>query len=191
MFADEVTPQMLEIAFLGGMAGEKALPVGMRALINWNYYNRDVIDWLSRYRTNVLRKITRTTQTRVVNTFSNWIRAGDSLPVLEKMLTPIFGEARAAQIAVTETTRIYAEGNLAAWKASGLVGGSRWNTGQDELVCPICAPLDGQIAKLGEGFGDAEGILAPPAHVNCRCYLTPVVDNDLVRGAIRRSLEEE
>jgi hypothetical protein len=52
-----------------------------------------------------------------------------------------------------------------------VVDGKRWNTAVDELVCPICEPLDGMEIGLEEdGFtteaGDI-GLTGPPAHVNC------------------------
>ncbi len=48
----------------------------------------------------------------------------------------------------------------------------QWHTAEDELVCPICGPLDGRIVDAGESFGvDGEGepIYNEPAHPNCRC----------------------
>lgn len=46
----------------------------------------------------------------------------------------------------------------------GRIGG-RWSTRQDERVCPICGPLDGQPMKVWRRyFPDG-----PPAHDNCRC----------------------
>jgi rubredoxin len=73
-------------------------------------------------------------------------------------------------IAVTETTRVFAEGNKLAWDSTGVVSGSKWQTANDDLVCPICGPLNEQVT-------DDE----PPAHVNCRCWKRPVVDEELVK----------
>jgi SPP1 gp7 family putative phage head morphogenesis protein len=42
-----------------------------------------------------------------------------------------------------------------------------WSTADDELVCPICEPLDRTTASPGEEF--APDITSPPAHPNCRC----------------------
>jgi len=41
-----------------------------------------------------------------------------------------------------------------------------WQTSGDEKVCEICGPLDG---KAEDEWDDPEG---PPAHVNCRCWMT-------------------
>ncbi len=40
-----------------------------------------------------------------------------------------------------------------------------WNTDADELVCPVCVPLNNQ----GEDEWIQEFPLGPPAHVRCRC----------------------
>ena len=87
----------------------------------------------------------------------------------------LFSRNRASMIAVTETTRAYASGNEAAWRASQVVEGKEWMTAYDEAVCPICAPLSGKIVKLNESFGRVD---KPPAHVNCRCWIVPVVIGD-------------
>ena len=65
-------------------------------------------------------------------------------------------------------------------------------TAVDDRVCPICGPLHNTIVDLSGGWTftqemlDAnpalaralrgpQTILRPPAHVNCRCWLQPVV----------------
>lgn len=193
LFAEELTPELLTIVFSGGVAGYQALPAELRVLVSWDVFNQQVIDWLNKYKATVLRGISNTTRQKVVRIFGDWIRSGDALPALEAMLEPIFGERRATQIAVTEITRIYAEGNLAAWRSTNMIGEKRWNTAVDELVCPICRPLNGIVVPIDEGFtpeGAGLGPTAPPAHVNCRCWLTPVVSVDKVRDEIRRILAE-
>ena len=60
------------------------------------------------------------------------------------------------------------------WKKEGVVEGKRWNTAVDELVCPICGPLHNVVVGINETFPG--GYQNPPAHPNCRCGLTPVVE---------------
>ena len=93
---------------------------------------------------------------------------------LEVGMWEFYSEERARQLAVTEVTRAFAEGNMAAWRAAGVIEKRRWNTNNDELVCPVCGPLAGQVRGLDDEFGD--GIPLPPAHPRCRCWITPVVD---------------
>jgi hypothetical protein len=49
-----------------------------------------------------------------------------------------------------------------------------WVTAQDELVCPVCRPMDGLTAPLGQPFEGEVATLVPPAHPNCRCLIIPV-----------------
>lgn len=42
-----------------------------------------------------------------------------------------------------------------------------WNSEQDDRVCSECNQLDGQIFPLDE--------VPPKPHLNCRCWLTPVI----------------
>jgi SPP1 gp7 family putative phage head morphogenesis protein len=102
---------------------------------------------------------------------ANWIESGQPLQALIDDLVPVFGKARAQSIAMTETTRLYAKANVAAWKESGVVTGKRWATANDEIVCPICGPLEGETVGLDAMFSD--GSEHPPAHVNCRCAVMP------------------
>lgn len=97
----------------------------------------------------------------------NYVTADLSQRELIDSVGEIFGEARAGRIAVTETTRLYAEGNRIAYAEVGIKQ-VEWHTVRDDIVCPVCEPLDGFVMDLG----DEEEV--PPAHVNCRCWLAPV-----------------
>lgn len=99
------------------------------------------------------------------------LEAGLTGDALGAALDSIFGSDRALLIAVTEVTVALVAGLMLAYEA-GEVKRVRWVTAADESVCPICAPLDGKTALVGEGF---DGIAAPPAHPRCRCTLEPVV----------------
>jgi hypothetical protein len=150
----------------------------------------DEISW------NWARNLNETTRRNVEGEIDRWIREGEPLPVLEKRLArlPAFSDARARMVAVTEVTRVYASGNLMAWDASGVVGAKRWRTARDELVCPICGPMHMTIVEFDQEWTftpemreadpgldkalnsiKANGFIAPPAHVHCRCWLSPVI----------------
>ena len=107
----------------------------------------------------------------------------------------VLTNGRASSVAATEVTRAISAGERAAREANardaprapdgppgppeptkelprslairdGLV--STWNTEEDERVCPICNPLDG----LREEAWIREFPFGPPAHPQCRCWLT-------------------
>jgi SPP1 gp7 family putative phage head morphogenesis protein len=147
--------------------------------IEWDLVNTQVVRWIHDYVTDLSSGITSTSSRYVQEAVADWIGSGQHLDELVDILQPMFGEVRARMIATTEVTRAYSEGNQATWRASGVVDGKRWNTAVDELVCPICEPLDGMEIGLEEdGFtteaGDI-GLTGPPAHPSCRCWLSPVV----------------
>lgn len=52
----------------------------------------------------------------------------------------------------------------------------KWYTNEDDRVCDICGPLgDGDWIPIDEGFGVEEGeagLMEPPAHPNCRCWIS-------------------
>lgn len=91
-------------------------------------------------------------------------------------LGEVASTTRAEVIARTETAAAYSRGSLLAYEQSGVVSHVEWLTAEDELTCPVCAPLNGVRAKLGAPFPG--GIYFPPAHPNCRCALSPVVRED-------------
>lgn len=50
-----------------------------------------------------------------------------------------------------------------------------WNVSPDDLTCETCVNLDGERVNVNEAF--STGVAAPPAHPNCRCYLTFEVED--------------
>lgn len=148
--------------------------------IDMTLVNKAALDWLASYGFDLVSRISKTQQILTREAITQWVKDGDPLSSLIDYLTPIYGKTRAQMIATTEVTRAYAEGNITVWKTSGVVSGKEWHTAEDDLVCPICAPLDGMQEKLDGGTFDAiggfGGIGGPPAHVRCRCWLVPIVD---------------
>lgn len=168
---DDVAETLIEIYFSGLDGGVNALPPDLRVFVDWDLVNVNALDFAKRYKYDWIKRINDTTRTQTQKAVSDWIQSGAPLPALERALEPVFGPVRAAMIASTEVTRVFSEANRAAFESTGLVDQVRWNTAQDDLVCPICAPRDGKLYPVG---ATSE---APPAHVRCRCWVQPVVSN--------------
>ncbi len=177
-YLEHINPDIIRLLIAGAESGASMLPEGFDLLLNWDYFNQEAISFLNEYGLSIARDISETTERQAINVIENWIRSGEKFDNLSKALEPIFlSKNRAEMIGTTEVTRIFAEGNIISWKATGLVSGKRWMTAFDELVCPICEPLHMQIAELDvEGFttdisvsGELQsiGLYAPPAHVRC------------------------
>jgi SPP1 gp7 family putative phage head morphogenesis protein len=181
-FQDAIVAQLQAVALAGSEFGReqvegdvfgvrKALEVGM-----WELANNMAADWALSYGYDLVRGIISTTRDRIAREVAEYVRNSETVGTLIQRLSAgnLFSPERARMIAVTEVTRAYAEGNRQAWKASGVIEKRRWRTNADELVCPVCGPLAGQVVGLDEEFDG--GISGPPAHPRCRCWVTPVVE---------------
>lgn len=172
-FWEAETPQLIRALLpffdttleAAALAGGSQLAIGL----DWGLVNQSVLKLAREEAALLAAQLNKTSQAQAAQIIADWIQDGGTMDELVDRLERIYPAARAQATAVTTVTRLYARGNQAAWKASGVVTGWRWNTANDEKVCPICRPLDGQQF----GADDLEHL--PPAHVNCRCWITPVV----------------
>ena len=151
--------------------------------VSWELANDAAADWARRHSSTLVTDILDTTRDKIRRSVAGFVEGGENLGQLRNRIadTGAFSLERAQMIATTEVTASYAEGNIAAWNESGVTEGKMWNTANDELVCPICGPLDGTIAPLNGEFEG--GFSAPPAHPRCRCWVTPKVIGDIETGA--------
>lgn len=89
-----------------------------------------------------------------------------------------FSGDRAEMIARTETAYADVAGNLEAYRASGVVAGKKWITG--EGCCDLCDELNGEIIGIDDTFPTDDGdIDGPPYHPNCRCDVVPILDTEM------------
>lgn len=166
-------PLMIQSALEGAAAAAAVILAETSVGVDIAIMNEAAVEWARRATFDLVSDITNTTRTILQRRVSEWAASGEPLSVLREILEPVFGKARAEMIASTEVTRAFAEGNIVAWRESGVVQGIEWNTVNDERVCPICVPLNGTVAPLISPFFNGSG--PPPAHVRCRCWLTPVI----------------
>jgi len=131
------------------------------------------------YVTDWLEQLDETSQEAVRNAVEAFVREpGTTVGDMIDMLSDTFGDMRAQRIAVTETTRVYAEAdNLYALELRNqypeMSVTKTWWTNNDDRVCPICGPLHGRTVAMDEPFDP--DIDNPPAHVNCRCWRSTTV----------------
>ena len=142
---------------------------------DWTLANTVARDWAAMYTPILSGQINESTRRMVSQTISRWIENSETFDDLVADLAPVFGQSRAELIASTEVTRAFAEGNLIAYRESGVVQKWEWRTAADELVCPICGPLAGKQRQMGIEEFDL-GIMQPPAHPRCRCWVVPVIE---------------
>lgn len=181
---EELLPLFLAALAAGMDGGTDSLPANLQALVDPNVFNQAAIDFTRDYRYTYIKDITETTRKQTQDAMLEWLRSNQPLDVLEQRLSGIYGESRAANIAATEVTRAFAQGNMTAWESTGFVSSGTWMTSQDERVCPICASHEGEHI----GMGDIDA--APPngSHPGCRCWLQPEVDEALVEKQLEEIL---
>ena len=153
------------------LAAAKRLVLDPGIGVDWSLVAEDAARWASEYSYNLVTGLMDTTRSVLQEKVTQFLREpGRTIGDLTKdLLEAGFSETRAQMIAVTETTRAFAEGEkLAVAQAQeyGFRMVAIWHTNRDELVCPICAPADG---KPEPEWGMATG---PPAHPRCRCWVT-------------------
>jgi SPP1 gp7 family putative phage head morphogenesis protein len=159
-------------------------------LADWRTVNEAVIAWTdSHYRSvagdalGSIPNLDATARDAVADAVNRWQRgelnAGPGPMGLPRLIAELqtvdaFGVDRAARIAVTETTRIFAESERTAAQANPNLEYLVWQTAHDEATCLICAPMEGQ--RIPKGQATFPGGYYPPAHPNCRCGVTAVTE---------------
>lgn len=181
------------------IGGEVTANVERAALrVDWTTVHSAATDWLfgggsaqfgDGYASELTRDMLASSERQIAREIAAWTVAGEPLPALTTRLeSTVLSRTRAEMIAVTEVTRAYAQGSRLAWEQGGIIKRMRWQTANDELVCPICQPLNQAIAPV-DGSGtfearDGNGMVTqsarmPPAHPRCRCWLSPVADDPI------------
>lgn len=140
-------------------------------------------EWARSYTLDLVKGLNATTQTLTQNTISEYLRRDDmTLGDVVEALTSAFGPVRAEAIAITEATRAASEGINSYRDEVGKVGIKTvrvWNTMNDDLVSPICKPLNGK--REDEDVVDANGQTfrwglryprGAPGHPRCRSFIT-------------------
>ena len=142
--------------------------------LDYTIPNQKAADWAKKYAFELVKGIDETTQDVLERAISGFVEeSGVTLGDIIDTLSPYFGDVRAGMIATTETTRAFAQGQLEAGKEMqdefpDVQVFKRWYTNNDDRVCDICGPLEGQEIPMNDEFEG--GISDPPAHVNCRCW---------------------
>ena len=174
---DVLSPFLIAGVLNGGELGKSQLvDLGVTVDTAWDLTNEQAVQFVQGYGFQLVSGITDTSRNYLQSTIGDWIQSGEPLPELIDKINAsgMFGPVRSEMIAVTETTRAYAEGNLQYWRNSEKVKSKRWSTAFDDRVCPICAPLHMETVPIGAKF--SSGDFNPPAHVRCRCDLKPVLE---------------
>ena len=173
-----LTPRLAQAA----LHGMKHAAVQSGIGFNSELANESAGQWAQQYTDQLLSILGTTNEKLVGDALADWTQQpGATMGDLVNLLTPKFerNKARADLIAVTETTRAYANGNKIQFQEQGIQYW-RWNTNHDELVCEWCGPLNRRVIRIGDQFALFRGkaVTEPPFHPGCRCWISPVVDKE-------------
>jgi SPP1 gp7 family putative phage head morphogenesis protein len=163
--AEVIRPQIEGVFLESAEQLMNSQPIG----IEWGGINQRAAEWSSQYTFDLVSGVNQTTQGLLQTKIRQFYdEPGTTLGTLKKELQSAFGPVRAEMIAVTETTRAAAQGQLQLAEEINRDVGVKmvavWDTAMDDRVCPICGPLHGRAQ--GDGWTDP-----PPAHVRCRCSI--------------------
>ena len=177
---------------LTAVAQDAALTATVRGgpLSQWRGVNDAIVAWTdSHYRTaNIqtpgsMEQLDNTARNYVADVVLRWQRGelndgvgpmGLPRLIAELQRGSAWDATRAAEIAVTETTHIYATAKLEAALANPLIVWLEWITSHDERVCLVCAPMNGvRIRKEERTF---PGGIFPAAHARCRCGVEAITE---------------
>jgi len=172
---DKFTADIIKLLYVAGRGGVELFRNSVSIGLDYSLVNDRALDWAGSYAGELIKGVNETSKKLVGNAIQRFISTpGFTLGDISSQLNDIFGVERARTIAVTETTRSYAEGE----RLAGLMMKEEypdvkviktWFTNRDDIVCEICSAMDGEEVEIDKPFSG--GVDAPPAHVKCRCFL--------------------
>jgi SPP1 gp7 family putative phage head morphogenesis protein len=200
VFVDIFTPFYTEMV---KMYGEDAMD--MVGMSGFSMSDR-AKDWLHDNVNKFADDVNATTAKKIQAALEKAVEEGEGIGEAAKRIKTVFTEAntsRANAIARTEVLHASNYASVEAWKQSDVVESKEWLTAMDETVCEICGPLNGKTTSLDNEFHSADDLFGqveePPAHVNCRCTVLPVIKTktqmlvqakDEVKSEIKKEIED-
>lgn len=176
-YDEEYDAEMIRLQLQGVGEGADLFSETIGIPLDYSGINKQVLRWAKKNSGLIVKTVDATSRDLIRRAISTFVETpGFTVGDVVRMLP--FEDARALRIAVTETTRTYAQGNkLGAEQLKKEYPDVKvietWYTNNDALVCPLCGPLNGIEVEQGKGFYPEESVYAdgwPPRHVNCRCW---------------------
>ena len=166
--------------------------------VSFDVLNPNVTKWLKGYVPKLSKALEEVNIEELKKQLIEGLEAGEGIQKLSMRLRHTFenwDKVRAVRIAQTETIRASNRANLFAMRQSKVVKKKVWMTLLDNRTCPLCESLEGKVLELEENYfnrGDEREIIVdgethkykfdfescptPPAHVSCRCSISPWIE---------------
>jgi len=174
---DKIEPLLQQIIKEGGAAALAQLRLTSNVKDMLALVNEFGVKYAERAAAELVKNISEATRNMIRVDVRDAMQNGESNDELASRLQRgyAFSPERAEMIARTETAKADVEGNIEAYRRSGVVSGKQWITGAG--CCDLCDELDGTVVELGDDFPN-DGGNGPPLHPNCRCDVLPVLIED-------------
>lgn len=129
------------------------------------------IDWLRARNTSYIKGMTDEMGKKLITTLEEGIRQGEGIPKLERRVRDVTASGKYSAERIARTEHMYAvnQGSLIRYSQHGVTQ-VKWLAGGDPpRCCDICMDRDGKVYDIHE-------VPPIPAHPNCRCTTTPVIE---------------
>jgi HK97 family phage portal protein len=191
--AGEVEEMVREMFRAGGKAGLEKVGISL----DFDVTNARVAEAIRNYSIRLAGEVNAVSLTRLSNTLSEGVAAGEAVGDLSARVTDTFEDFsnnRAEMIARTESARAYVDGEIEGWEDSGVVVGKKWLLAANS--CEFCRAAAKEFAATTVGLRDAfykqgtalrgvdggvmqldySDVNGAPLHPHCRCDLIAVTD---------------
>ena len=169
--ANLAIPKITEIVKINGSAAYAELGVTGA----FDVLNPEVIKFIKKRAGLLIKSIGDTTLEKLKKTLADGVGAGESIPKLADRISGVFTEAkgyRSTLIARSETITASNQGNLEAYKQSGVVKQKMWLTSRDDRVRDEHVVMDGETVDIDKPFSNGSMV---PDDPNERCTILPVI----------------
>jgi hypothetical protein len=171
---EELAAILIKAAQNGGLAAFTQINFDGGDIVN--QVNKLAVEWAENRAAELVTKISEATRDYLRADITQAVKEGWSTKQLGKVLQENYGfsEGRSEMISRTEIAAADVQGNLMAYRESGVVEGKEWIRGSEEYPCDECEENDAAgVIPLEVAF--PSGDMGPPAHPNCVCDVLPVL----------------
>jgi len=171
LMIERMQPVFLELFLTGSAMGANQPAAPQKALpeMPWDFdaINEEAVRIIAGYTDEWWEYINATDQKALRAALTTATANGYGVEWVMDEIESLFGETRAARIAVSETTNLMGMGAQETYKQAGFTQWE-WRTVRDSVVDQTCIDLDRRVFP--------NSVMFQRAHVGCRCWPVPYGD---------------
>lgn len=166
---------MLEVAEDAGKSALRKLTVEGNFILD----NKRIIAKVNKRADVVLKDVDETTKNWIAKTVQEGLKSKKKHADIARMIksdAKRVAMIRADIITEHEAATVLGMIELEVYKRNG-VQFHKWITSRDEKVCLRCEANEG-VGEVPVGDSFPTGVVAPPDHIRCRCFIMPIIPLD-------------